>query len=103
MEWLTILMLERPKTVSAVGKLLFNVGGLATVLGIWGTLALQAIASAVKFGPASSVTRGLADAYPTYPTWWVPESAAGFAMSIGIAALGIWLVMATKHLNRTFR
>lgn len=103
MEWLTMLMLEKPKTVRWWGKLLFNAGGLATIVGVWGVLALRAIAMPAKLGVSSAVTRRLADAYPTLPTWWIPESVAGFAMSIGLAALGVWLVMATKHLNRTFR
>lgn len=103
MEWLTMLMLEKPRAMSAFGKFLFNAGGLATVLGIWGVLALRAIALPAKLGAPSAAKQSLSDAYPSYPTWWVPESAIGFVLSVGIAALGVWLVMATKHLNRTFR
>lgn len=103
MEWLTMLMLEKPKAMSAFGKVLFNVGGVATLLGIWGVLALRAIALPAKLGAANAATQSLANAYPSYPTWWVPESAIGFVLSVGIAALGVWIVMATKHLNRTFR
>lgn len=103
MEWLTILMFEKPKTVIGWGKALFTAGGLATIVGIWGVLALRAIAVPAKLGITDAVTRSLADAYPALPTWWIPESVAGFVMSIGVAAVGVWLVMATKHLNRTFR
>ncbi|WP_435435125.1 hypothetical protein [Variovorax sp. RB2P76] len=103
MEWLTILMLEKPKTISWWGKVLFYAGGLATIVGLWGVLALPAIAVPTKLANVGAATRSLADAYPAYPTWWIPESVAGFVVSIGVAALGVWLVMATKHLNRTFR
>ncbi|MBT2333647.1 hypothetical protein J7E49_06980 [Variovorax paradoxus] len=103
MEWLTILMLEKPKAIKGWGKALFNIGGLATIVGIWGVLALRAIAMPAKLGTVGAIARSLADAYPAFPTWWIPESAAGFGISISMAALGVWLVMATKHLNRAFR
>lgn len=98
-----MVMLEKPKTVRWWGKLLFNAGGLATIVGIWGVLALRAIAMPAKLGVTAALTRSLADAYPALPTWWIPESAVGFILSLGVAAVGLWLVMATKHLNRTFR
>jgi hypothetical protein len=102
MEWSTMLMLEKPKAVCEWGKLLFNAGGPATIVGIWGAR-LRAIAVPAKLGTTSAITRRLADAYPTVPTWGIPESVAGFVMSIGIAAVGVWIATATKHLNRTFR
>ena len=76
MEWLTMLMLEKPKAVSGWGKVLFNAVGLATIVGGWGMLALRAIAVPAKLGTTVAITLGLSDAYPAYPTLGIPESAA---------------------------
>ncbi|AGU51515.1 hypothetical protein VAPA_1c44420 [Variovorax paradoxus B4] len=103
MTWLFIQMIDRPKTVMFWGRLFVNVGGLACIAGLWGQLAVKATSELSHPGPASPPTRTLAELYPSLPIWWIPESAFGYALAIGVAALGIWLVTATKRMNRSFR
>lgn len=65
-----MVMLEKPKTVRWWGKLLFNAGGLATIVGIWGVLALRAIAMPAKLGVTA--------AHVVWPTRTPPFQLGGF-------------------------
>lgn len=103
MTWLFIQMIDRPQTVMFWGRLLTNVGGLASIAGLCGQIAVKATSALSHLGPASPPTRTLAELYPSLPIWWVPESAFGYALAIAVAALGIWLVTATKRMNRSCR
>ena len=103
MTWLFIQMIDRPQTVVFWGRLLVTVGGLASIAGLWGQVGVKAASALSHLGSASPSTRTLAELYPTLPTWWIPESAFGYALAIGLAAFGIWLVTATKRTYRSFR
>src|SRR4051812_18210479 len=103
MTWLFIQMIDRPKTIMFWGRLMVSVGAFALIVGLRGQVAVEATSALSRLGGASPPTRTLAELYPALPIWWIPESAFGFALAIGAAALGAWLVTATKRTNRSIR
>ena len=47
--------------------------------------------------------RSLAEAYPSLPTWWVPESALGFCLAAAVFLVGAILVKAAGTAKRLSR
>jgi hypothetical protein len=78
---------ELPATAPAVrrqvqaGLWTFFAGALALFFGLVGQLQLQAQQSAAAT---------LADRFPDWPTWFVPESPAGYTAALMMVCWGVW-------------
>jgi len=95
MEWLNTRIAGAPKLVRMIGQATFVVFGLLIVLGLIGRAGMLAIN--ITRGKAHlPALRGLAEAYPLYSLWFVPESALGYILAAVLAAFGIYLVLAAK-------
>ena len=61
--------------------------------GLWmffaGTLLLLS-SLLTQVGAAGSTAATLADRFPDWPTWFVPESAAGYTMALMMVCRGVW-------------
>jgi|SRR5438105_13329033 len=85
----------QPKLTRMVGQALFSVGGFVIVCGLVASAGMTALNQGRSIGKMPSFT-GLAEAYPTYPLWWVPEHFIGYAVAALIAGLGIYLAITAK-------
>jgi hypothetical protein len=91
MRWIT----NSPKLARAIGQGLFSVGGLIVICGFIGRAGMVALNHARAFAKVPPYA-GLAEAYPMYPLWWVPEHIVGYVIPGLAAALGIYVALAAK-------
>ena len=80
MQWIY----ERPKLARMIGRALFSLGGFIVVCGFIGRAGMTALNQARSIGKMPPYS-GLAEAYPMYPWWWVPEHFLGYTVGVLIA------------------
>jgi hypothetical protein len=88
---------EQPKLAHLVGRGLSSFGGFLIVCGLIGHAGMLAINQTRSIGKLAPLN-GLADAYPMYPLWWVPEGLVGYAVAVVIACAGLYLALTAKTL-----
>jgi hypothetical protein len=96
MHWLRSRIARRPRHAMVAGKALFLAGSIL----ILGAAFARAGLASVNDGRAASglaPLRTLAEAYPQYPTWLVPEGPVGFGVAAALVLVGMALtVLAEK-------
>ena len=92
---------SKPKRLISLGSAIGNIAFVWLVVGLYANVGVQAvsIASAAAQG-ASAPQTTISQIYPSLPTWWIPESPISFALLIALFALGVWLALAGKKLDR---
>lgn len=100
MNWLRQRIGRSPKPALILGKALLLAGGiliLAALFGRAGLMNLNAERAEARLQPLQA----LAQAFPQYPTWLVPEGPAGFAFAAALVLLGMLLTtLASDALKR---
>jgi hypothetical protein len=100
MEWLRSRIARHPRAAILVGKTLFLAGSILIVGAVFarsGLSTLNAERAEAKLPPF----RTLAEAYPQYPTWVVPEGPVGFGIAAVLVLVGMGAtVLAEKALRR---
>ena len=71
------------------GLWMFFAGAIGLLLG---TLA--------QLGDGRSVPAALADRFPAWPTWFVPESPAGYTAAVLMVSWGVWALGSGLRLAR---
>jgi hypothetical protein len=99
-EKLFLYFVEKPHRLKAIAHLLVNTGGFLLLLGALGRVAKIGVGSmALLVGKAADVPM-LASIYPSLPTWFIPEGAFGFALATTAVAVGAWVALLAKQLDR---
>jgi hypothetical protein len=99
MHWLRSRIARHPRPALVLGKALLVVGGilvLAAVFARAGLLAMNADRAAAKL-PALHT---LAQAYPQYPTWIVPEGPVGYTIAAVLVLAGTALTVLAEKAAR---
>lgn len=91
MQWLRSLIARAPKRATAVGKALFLAGGVLVLAALFGRIGLVSL-NGERTQAGLSAVRTLADAYPQYPTWFVPEGPLGFAVAALLVLAGMGVI-----------
>ena len=86
---------QNPKLARMLGQALFSAGGLIVICGLIGRAGLTALNHARALGKMPPYN-GLAEAYPMYPLWWVPEHLAGYVTPLSVAAFGAYVAFTAK-------
>ncbi|TWO71525.1 hypothetical protein FN976_11465 [Caenimonas sedimenti] len=94
-----MLVFEFPDAARAIGRLLMTLAVAAALLG-WRGHKLLAVLDRRLAKVGVDAPRSLAEAYPTLPTWWIPESGWGFALVGVVFALGAALALAARTAKR---
>ncbi|HET8747982.1 MAG TPA: hypothetical protein VFM98_20460 [Ramlibacter sp.] len=92
MHWLRSIIRRAPRRYLVLGKTSLLVGAILIVGAVFargGLVALNTERAEAKL-PA---LRTLAEAYPQYPTWIVPEGPLGFAISAVLVLIGTGLTV----------
>jgi len=101
MEWIRSRIARHPKLAIVLGKTLLIAGSILIVGAVFaraGLININADRAEAKQPPL----RTLAEAYPQYPTWPVPEGPVGFSISALLVLVGMGLtVMGEKAARRT--
>lgn len=92
MQWLRSLIRRAPRRYLVLGKASLLVGAILIVGAVFARGGLVAL-NAERTEARLPVLRTLAEAYPQYPTWLVPEGPAGFALSAVLVVVGTVLAV----------
>jgi hypothetical protein len=95
MDWLKTRIAGSPKLARLIGQALFSVFAFLIVAGLIGRAGMLAI-NTTRAKANLPALRGLADAYPMYSLWFVPESAFGYILAAALAAFGIYIALIAK-------
>lgn len=102
MHWLRSLVARAPRRALMLGKTLLLAGAILILGAVFARAGLMGL-NADRSDAGLATLRTLAEAYPQYPTWMVPEGPAGFAVSALLVLAGMGLVVlaeaATKRDN----
>ena len=100
MEWLRSRIARSPRHALVLGKTLFLAGSILVVGAVFARAELMGI-NAERAEAKLPVIRTLAEAFPQYPTWMVPEGPVGFAIAAALVVVGMVLtVKAGEALKR---
>lgn len=91
MQWLRSLIARAPKRATAIGKALFLAGGVLVLAALFGRIGLVAV-NGERAQAGLSTLHTLAEAYPQYPTWFVPEGPVGFAVAALLVLAGMVVI-----------
>lgn len=92
-------ILYEPRRIVKLGKALCSTGSFLIIAGLIGRAASVGIAAIESLGGRHDVERSLADIYPTLLTWWVPETALGYAVGAALMLLGITVTKSGMRLH----
>jgi hypothetical protein len=91
MNWIRFCIAESPRAALAAGKAVFLVGALMIVAAVFARVALIGLNAERAKAKLPAVAK-LAEVYPQYPTWLVPESPAGYLLAAILVLAGMYLV-----------
>ena len=92
MQWLRSLVSRAPRRAMVIGKTLFLAGSILVLGAVFARVGLVAL-NADRSEAGLPAIRSLAEAYPQYPTWFVPEGPIGFGVAAGLVLVGMALVV----------
>lgn len=95
MEWLKTRIAQSPKLAQMLGQGIFGIGGFLIVAGLIARAGLLAI-NTTRAKANLPTFRGVGEAYPNYPLWFVPEGVFGYVFAALLAGLGIYLALSAK-------
>lgn len=94
------IFIARPGRLTALGRALFQLSAMILLVGLGGRIATTGISAIERMSGAMSHDTSLAVLYPSLPTWWVPESIAGYFACVLTALLGLMLGQMGKAIDR---
>ena len=92
--------LMKPKRMISLGRFLFNIGCIVIVIALIAHIGTTATGIMGALGGAIGQEKSLAEMYPALPTWWIPESIIGAIPALALIAVGIWLNLSGKQVQR---
>lgn len=102
MKWLRARIAKSPRRALVIGKAVFLAGAILVLGAVFARAGLLAI-NAERAEARLPALRTLAEAYPQYPTWLVPEGPVGFAVSAVLVLAGMALVVLAGDADRQER
>ena len=92
--------LTKPRRIVSLARVGFSLAGFLIICGLIARVALVGVPAIRAMGSASAEPVTLELLYPTLPTWWIPESALGYALAGGLAVAFIALAVVGRQLER---
>lgn len=92
--------LSEPRRLIGLGKNFIRAGGFILVLGAIGHAATVSVSVAQSLGKQMVNPQGLADLYPSIPTWFVPESIVGCVPAVLLMIIGFSIASLGERLKR---
>jgi hypothetical protein len=100
MDWLRSQIARYPRYALVLGKTLFLAGCILAVGAVFARAGLADV-NAKRIEARLAPVQTLAEAYPQYPTWPVPEGPLGFGIAAALVLAGMGLtVLAEKAAKR---
>ena len=83
---------RHPKRAMVAGKVLFLAGSILVLGAVFARAGLGSI-NAERAAAKIQPLRTLAEAYPQYPTWLVPEGPLGYGVAAALVLVGMALIV----------
>ena len=99
MNWLRSFVGRFPKRALVLGKALFLAGAILVLGALFARGGLAAI-NAERAQAKLPGFQALAEAYPQYPTWLVPEGPLGFSIAALLVLAGMGLTVLAEKARR---
>lgn len=99
MQWLLSRVARHPRHAIVLGKTLLLAGSILIVTAVFARAALvnaNADRAQAKLAPLHAV----AQLYPDFPTWIVPEGPVGFAISAALVLAGLGLTLLAEKAGK---
>jgi hypothetical protein len=96
MNWLRSRIARSPKRALVLGKALFLAGAILILGAVFARAALMNV-NAQRAEAKQAAVQTLAQAYPQYPTWIVPEGPLGFTVSALLVLAGLGLIVLAEN------
>lgn len=100
-DFILYLMLP-PSRLRLFGTFLSKLGSAMTILGLFLQVGLKAIAMLQTMSLVTPVNTGVESIFPGLPTWFMPETAEGFAFWVMVAALGLYCTYLAGEIKRVY-
>ena len=94
---------SEPGRIAPHGKVLVLVAAFLLLVGAIGQVTTRVTNILPTLAQQPETNRNLADIYPTLPVWWIPESSAGGAFCIIVMALGFYIFLHGKTVDRLLK
>lgn len=95
-------LLNPPDRLINLGARLFHIFSALTIAGIIGRVVTTVGGVSAGMAGHKDAAVSLADIYPDFPTWWIPESALGFTFTVLFAAAGFFATRWAKKFKRIY-
>jgi hypothetical protein len=92
MNWLRSLIGRSPTRALVIGKIVFLAGAILILGAVFARAGLMSV-NEQRIEAKLPAFRTLAEAYPQYPTWVVPEGPVGFTLSAVLVLVGMGLTV----------
>jgi hypothetical protein len=96
MNWLRSRIVRSPKQALVLGKVLFLAGAILILGAVFARAALMNV-NAQRAEAKQPAVHTLAQAYPQYPTWLVPEGPVGFTVSALLVLAGLGVIVLAEN------
>lgn len=90
---------RNPKAAMVLGKAVFLAGSILVLGAVFARAALGNL-NVERVQAKLPAFQKLAEAYPQYPTWVVPEGPSGFAISAGLVLAGLALIVLAEKAGK---
>jgi hypothetical protein len=102
MNWLRSFIARSPKRALVLGKTLFLAGAILILGAVFARAGLAA-SNEERTKAKLPAVQTLAEAYPQYPTWAVPEGPVGFSISALLVLAGMGLIVLAEKQQKARR
>ncbi|MDB5898450.1 MAG: hypothetical protein JWP22_3496 [Ramlibacter sp.] len=102
MNWFYARIRTSPKAALIAGKAVFLAGALLIVAALFGRIELIG-ANAERAKTQLPALTKLAEAYPQFPTWMVPEGPVGYSVVAVLVLVGMVLVVKASEVAKSAR
>ena len=92
--------MTKPGRLVGSGRFAARSGMLLLFIGLCGRVATTGVAVLSSRASNTPQAMTLVDVYPALPTWWVPETAFGFLLCLGMIACGVAVAQTGRRLQR---
>jgi hypothetical protein len=99
---LALSLMLTPSRLKFWGSLLSQFGFVLTILGLFLQVDLKAMALLQSLSRVTPAKTGIESILPGLPTWFIPESAEGFAFWALVTAMGLYCQYLAKVIKRVY-
>ena len=97
------LLLSEPRRLVSLGHAFIRTGGFLLVTGVAGWAATSIISVVTGMTTRERPELALAEVMAGLPTWWVPETPAGYSIALCCVAVGFSIVHVGRAYQRALR